>query len=247
MPGVQLDARFGDGLLVELPFPAQRAVVDKLMTSYLNTIRRASQTIYVLDLSGSMEGPRIEALRSALISLASGKSRDGSRGFTSFRDREVVSLLGYSDTPRRPQVFRIPASGSRKALADIRGAARDLEPSGYTATYSALRAAYRLAAKQTAARPGALTTIVLMTDGETNRGATARQFRSYYRDLPPAARAVPTFTVKFGPADPRALSAVSELTGGKLFVVRGNRLAGAFKEIRAYQSRTSHGLLGFGA
>ena len=235
VPGVQLDARFGDGLLVELPFPAQRAVVDKLITSYLNTIRRASQTIYVLDLSGSMEGHRIEALRSALISLAGGQGRAGSRGFTSFRDREAVSLLGYSDTPRRPQVFRIPAGGSRKVLADIRGAARDLEPSGYTATYSALRAAYRLAAKQTAARPGALTTIVLMTDGETNRGATARQFRSYYRDLPPAARAVPTFTVKFGPADPRALSAVSELTGGKLFVVRGNRLAGAFKEIRAYQ------------
>jgi Ca-activated chloride channel homolog len=80
-----------------------------------------------------------------------------------------------------------------------------------------------------------LTTIVLMTDGETNRGLRAAQFRSYYRGLPPAARAVPTFTVKFGPADPKALTAVSELTGGKLFVVRGNRLAGAFKEIRAYQ------------
>ena len=59
-------------LLVELPFPAQRAVVDNLITSYLNTIRRASQTTYVLDLSGSMRGPRIEALRSALISLADG-------------------------------------------------------------------------------------------------------------------------------------------------------------------------------
>ena len=120
-------------------------------------------------------------------------------------------------------------------LADIRGATRDLEPGGYTATYSALQAAYRLAAKQTAARPGALTTIVLMTDGETNRGTTAGRFRSYYRGLPPAARAVPTFTVKFGSADPTALTAVSELTGGKLFVVRGNGLAGAFKEIRAYQ------------
>jgi hypothetical protein len=50
-----------------------------------------------------------------------------------------------------------------------------------------------------------------------------------------AARAVPTFTIKFGSADPMALTAVSELTGGKLFVVRGNGLAGAFKEVRAYQ------------
>jgi Ca-activated chloride channel family protein len=232
VPGVQLDSKFGERLLVELPFPAQRSVADNLITSYLNTIRRASQTIYVLDLSGSMRGSRIEALRSALVSLAGGS---GSRGFTSFRKRETVSLVGYSDTPRRPQVFSIPADGSRKVLADIRGAARDLEPGGNTATYSALRAAYKLAAKQTAARPGAITTIVLMTDGETNRGSSVAQFRRYYRDLRPAARAVPTFTVKFGPADPTALTAVSELTGGKLFVVRGNRLTGAFKEIRAYQ------------
>jgi Ca-activated chloride channel homolog len=132
-------------------------------------------------------------------------------------------------------VFTIPAEGSPKVLGEIRGAARDLEPGGYKATYSALRAAYRLAAKQTTTRPGALTTIVLMTGGETNRGPTAEQFRRYYRGLPPAARAVPTFTVKFGPADPAALTAVSELTGGKLFVVKGYRLAGAFKEIRAYQ------------
>lgn len=117
VPGVQLDARFGDQLLVELPFPAQRAVIDNLITSYLNTIRRASQTIYVLDLSGSMRGPRIEALRSALISLAGGQNRTGSGSFTSFRKRETVSLLGYSDSPRRPDVFSIPAGGSRKVRA----------------------------------------------------------------------------------------------------------------------------------
>jgi Ca-activated chloride channel homolog len=172
-----------------------------------------------------MRGSRIEALRSALIALAGGQSKVGSGGFASFRNRERVSLLGYSDTPQRPQVFSIPANDSSKVLSKIRGAARDLEPGGYTATYSALRAAYRLAARQTTTRPGALTTIVLMTDGETNRGSTAAQFRSDYRDLPPAARAVPTFTVKFGTADPSTLTAVSELTGGKLFVVArpGNR------------------------
>jgi Ca-activated chloride channel homolog len=65
------------------------------------------------------------------------------------------------------------------------------------------------------------------------RGAVSKCIAD--RGLPPAARAVPTFTVKFGSADPTALTAVSELTGGKLFVVRGNGLAGAFEEIRAYQ------------
>jgi Ca-activated chloride channel family protein len=120
-------------------------------------------------------------------------------------------------------------------LADIRGAVRDLGSGGNTATYSALKAAYRLAVKQTAAHPGALTTIVVMTDGETNRGITAAQFRANYRSLPRAARAVPTFTVKFGSADAKSLDAVARLTGGKLIEAENNRLARAFKEIRAYQ------------
>ena len=48
---IQPDPKFGDRVLVELPFPAQRAVLDRLLTSYLNSIRRATQSIYVLDLS----------------------------------------------------------------------------------------------------------------------------------------------------------------------------------------------------
>jgi Ca-activated chloride channel homolog len=130
VPGVTLDGRFSDQLLVELPFPVQRAVVDDLITSYLNSIRRATQTIYVLDLSGSMRGPRIRELRSALISLAGGEGRISSSGFAVFRERERVTLLGYSDGAHRPRMFSIPEDGSGKMLADIRAAARNLQPGG---------------------------------------------------------------------------------------------------------------------
>jgi Ca-activated chloride channel family protein len=235
VPGVKIDARFGDQLLVELPFPGQRAVVDDLITSYLNSIRRATQTIYVLDLSGSMKGRRIEALRTALISLAGGEGKISSSGFAVFRQRETVSLLGYSDRANRPRTFSVPEGGSRRVLADIRSAARDLEVGGNTATYSALEAGYRLAAKQTRSQPGALTSIVLMTDGETNRGASAADFRRFYRGLPPEARAVPTFTVKFGAAGAKPLKALAAMTGGELIEAQGTSLAKAFKEIRAYQ------------
>jgi Ca-activated chloride channel family protein len=234
VPSVKPDRRFSQQMLVELPFPAQWAVADDLISSYLNTIRRASQTIYVLDLSGSMRGSRIKSVRRSLISLAGGQGK-ASSSFAVFRQREKVSLIGYSDTAQQPQVFAIPPGGSRKVLGDIRSAAGDLQPGGNTATYSALKAAYRLAAKQTAERPGALTTIVLMTDGETNRGIKAKQFRTYYRDLPRPVRAVPTFTVKFGFADPKALGAVADLTGGKLIEAKNDHLADAFKEIRGYQ------------
>jgi hypothetical protein len=46
---------------------------------------------------------------------------------------------------------------------------------------------------------------------------------------------VPTFTVKFGPADARPLSDIARLTGGKLFSVEGTKLVTAFRQIRAYQ------------
>jgi Ca-activated chloride channel homolog len=236
-PQVKPDpGKFGKRMLIELPFPARRAVLDRLLTSYLNSIRRSNQSIYVLDLSGSMRGERIEALRNALISLAGGNSDVSSSGYAVFRRRETVTLIGYSDNARSPKVFVIPAERPGRALARIRRAAAGLEaePSN-TATYSALRAAYQLAGRQVRAKPGALTSIVLMTDGVTNRGITEGKFRSFYRQLPRETRSVPTFTVKFGPADADALGKIARMTGGKLFSVEGTRLVTAFRQIRAYQ------------
>jgi Ca-activated chloride channel family protein len=236
-PGVKPDSgKFGKRMLIELPFPARRAVLDRLLTSYLNSIRRSTQSIYVLDLSGSMQGERITALRNALISLAGGSGKVSSSGYAVFRRRETVTLIGYSDSVQSPKAFSIPAEKPGAALARIRRAAAGLkaEPNN-TATYSALRAAYRLADREVRAHPGALTSIVLMTDGETNRGINGAEFRSFYRKLPHQTRSVPTFTVKFGTADAGALGGIARLTGGKLFSVKGTRLVTAFRQIRAYQ------------
>jgi Ca-activated chloride channel family protein len=230
------EKKFGKRMLIELPFPARRAVLDRLITSYLNSTRRQTQSIYVLDLSGSMAGQRIEALQNALISLAGGNGQVSSSGYAVFRRRETVTLIGYNDNVKSPRVFSIPAENPSRELARIRRAAADLDAeTRNTATYTALRAAYRLADRQVRAQPGALTSIVLMTDGETNRGINQGQFRSFYRQLPRETRAVPTFTVKFGPADAEALDQIARLTGGRLFSVEGTRLVTAFRQIRAYQ------------
>ena len=74
-----------------------------------------------------------------------------------------------------------------------------------------------------------------MTDGEQNRGISEADFRRFYTGLSAETRAVPTFTVKFGPADAAALNRIARLTGGKLFSVQDMRLETAFRQIRAYQ------------
>ena len=117
-----------------------------------------------------------------------------------------VTIIGYSSRVRSPKVFTISAKNPDKDLAQIRAAARRLDTdNGNTATYSALREAYRLADRQIASNPGALTSVVLMTDGETNRGIKSAEFSAFYRQLPQATQTVPTFAVKVGPADAETL------------------------------------------
>jgi Ca-activated chloride channel family protein len=236
-PGVKLDqAKFGDQILVELPFPTRRTVLDRLLTSYLNSTRRVTQSIYVLDVSGSMEGERIRALRNALISLAGGDSRVDSSGYEVFRKREKVTPIAYDDKVREPQTITVPPDDAKKGLRRIRAAASRLDTdSGNTATYSALRTAYQLADRRVRDNPGALTSIVLMTDGEDNEGISEGNFRRFYRGLSTETKAVPTFTVKFGPADAAELNRIARLTGGRLFSVEDTRLVTAFRQIRAYQ------------
>ena len=235
--GVKPDpAKFGDTQPIELPFPAQRGVLDRLLTSYLNSTRRATQSIYVLDLSGSMDGEREAALRAALVSLAGGNRNVSSSGYAVFRSREKVTLIGYADDVRRPQAITVPASNPKRGLARIRSAVGRLDAdAGNTATYTALREAYRVADRQIRDNPDALTSIVLMTDGEQNVGISEADFRRFYRGLRTETKTVPTFTVKFGPADADELSRIARLTGGRLFEVQDTRLVTAFRQIRAYQ------------
>jgi Ca-activated chloride channel homolog len=120
-------------------------------------------------------------------------------------------------------------------MAQIRAAARKLD-NGNTATFSALREAHRLADRQIASNPGALiSVVVLMTDGETNRGIKFGEFSAFDRKLPQATQTVPTFAVKVGPADAKAFGQLSGRTGGRMFTATVARLTKPFREIRACQ------------
>ena len=237
-PAVRPDPKkFGDRMLIELPFPSKRAVLDRLLTSYVNSTRQVTQSIYVLDVSGSMEeDDRIEQLRSAMIALAGGQGSVKAGGYTVFRGREKVTLIAYDDEVRDPQTFTLSADKPNIGRARIRTAAGRLETNrGNTATYSALREAYRLADKQVRDNPDAITSIVLMTDGEQNRGIDVGPFRDFYRDLRGPVRAVPTFLVQFGDASRSELNGIAKLTNGRLFSAEDTSLVDAFRTIRAYQ------------
>jgi len=237
VPGVPLESRFGTGTPLELPFPATQQVADRLLAAYFDEYRRPTHAIYVLDVSGSMEGDRLAALQQALTGLTGADDSLAGR-FARFRGREHVTMITFSSavTGTRDFIINDPSPGSAdlKAITDFAGS---LRANGNTAVYTALDAAYTKAAQARKDEPNALTSIVLMTDGESNSGLDAGQFTGRYDARPAGARAVRTFAVVFGEADRGALSAIATHTGGEVFdaTAPGVSLSDVFREIRGYQ------------
>jgi ABC-type Fe3+ transport system, periplasmic component len=248
---VSLAGEFGLQRLHELNPPDQLTVADALIKEFSNTIRRPARTIYVLDLSGSMNTKdardptkldasdppkirRIDALRSALLGLT-GVDTSLAAQSAVFHEREQVILLTFSDTPSDPQRFEIPAGSPDQKLAEIARAVDGMKAGGNAAIYDALAQAYAIAGEPT--QVARYTTIVLFSDGDRTSGRDLAGFRQYYDSLPLAQRQIPVFAVMVGEGNVAELTSLSkQLTNGEFF--DGNRqgsLAKVFQEIRAYQ------------
>ncbi|MFE2105159.1 substrate-binding domain-containing protein [Kitasatospora sp. NPDC059463] len=217
----------------ELPFPGSLAVANQLLASYQNELRRPSRTVYVLDTSGSMTGERLAALKSAMGRLT---GSDDSRGVRRFRDREEVTLISFASKVKSTKTHTVPAgAAAQQELASINADVQALSAEGGTAVYSSLEEAYRVIERQqAAAKDDRFTSIVVMTDGQSNEGASDQDFKTFRAGLSPALRSVRVFPILFGDAAKAQLQGIADLTSGKLFDGTGS-LDGAFEEIRGYQ------------
>jgi Ca-activated chloride channel homolog len=235
VPGVQLDSRFSTQVLIELPFPSSLDVVNKLLYTYLDQIRKPAHAIFVLDTSGSMEGGRIDSLKRALNDLT-GADSSLTGQFASFRQREQVTFLLFNSRVYQQRDFTVKdVSSNSPDLAAIRSYVSSLRASGGTAIYDALESGYGVADVNQQQEPDRYYSIVLMTDGENTAGHNAAHFLSTYQRLPERVRGVKTFTILFGEAKPKELTDIADTTGGRLFDSRSAPLTQVFKEIRGYQ------------
>lgn len=224
-------------LLVELPFTADRAVADALLDAYMNQFRTPIASVFVLDVSGSMnEAGRRQGLVESLHFLAG--SDDSITGrLARLASRERVVMLPFSSTILPVQRFTIPADDAGKAqtFAQIRAYADGLQMEGRTRMYDATLAALTLLADEKAKNPGYLYSVVLFTDGQSNEGRDLAGFQQAYQQLTPAARDIPIFAILYGEGNVKELEEVAKLTRGKTFDARKVRLPTVFREIRAYQ------------
>jgi len=222
-------------VLVELPFPGQPKQIETLLDNFVSAIRNPGSSRYVLDLSGSMTGPRIAGLKDAMLMLASDSQADR---FERFLNREEVGIVTFSSQTAPTQIFPMgsTAEENAKARAAISEFVRPLEPGGGTAIYSSVaQALTELGQERGQSREKRYYTVVLMTDGINNRGMSEKQFRKWYLEQGDAVAGIRVFPILFGEGDLDALTALADLTGGRVFDSRTKSLAAAFKEIRGYQ------------
>jgi Ca-activated chloride channel family protein len=223
--------------LIELPFPGQASLITALLDNFLAEVRIPGSSRYLLDLSGSMQGDRIDALRRAMLMLASGAAVPSER-YARFQNREEVGIIRFSSEPAPTVWFQMgstPEQNSR-TRARITDFVNGLSAGGGTAIYSAVqRAIIELAQERIRAREKRYYTVVLMTDGQSNTGLTRADFYEWYKTRGENIHAIPVFPILFGEGNARELEDLAALTGGRMFDSRSNSLAGVFKEIRGYQ------------
>jgi Ca-activated chloride channel family protein len=235
LPEVSPDSRFTSQLLVELPFPSSLDVINTLLLAYLNDIRIPSHPVFVLDLSGSMEGGRLDGLKKALTNLT-GLDTSVTGQFARFRAREQITIVTFSSAVQDKRTFTINDPDPQGPdMTALRGYVNGLRSGGGTAIYDALEEAYTAAGAARAQDPNRFYSIVLMTDGENNSGRDGNTFLRDYQQFSASTRAIKTFTVLFGEANPQELQRIASASGGTVFDSRTAPLSQVFKEIRGYQ------------
>ena len=235
VPGIPLDSRFPAQTLIELPFPAKLDTINALITAYLDEERKPASAIFVLDVSGSMDGDRLDSLKTAMENLT-GTDTSITGSFSHFHAREQVTIITFSSQVEDDRNFTIDDTDPNGPdMSAIRDYVDGLHTYDGTAIYSGLEQAYADVAKIQAADPNRLYSIVLMTDGENNTGVSSDEFARDYGALPAAVKAVHVYPVLFGDASKDAMTTIATETGGTLFDATTSSLELIFKQIRGYQ------------
>ena len=232
LSSIKLDSRFPTQVLFEAPFPGSLDVVDTLIEQYLDNFTKPSHTVYVLDLSGSMEGERLDMLKQAFHLLTDPNSQ-GVERFARFRSREEVTIITFNDHVLDNRDFTVMNATQPDQLRPISDYVDSLTAGGATAIYDAMDEAYRVADQARTSDPGHFVSVVLMTDGENNSGEDAGSFSSSLQQL--QHHDIPAFPILFGEGNLQELQQIADQTGGKLFNSQQASLASTFEEIRGYQ------------
>lgn len=167
----------------------------------------------VIDRSGSMSGPPLQAAREAAVMLV-----------RRLRMEDVVSVVAYDDEVR---VVAHPATG--EAQLDVAERIRAIGPGGSTNLSGGWLRGRELVAEYR--RKDGVNRVLLLTDGQANRGITQAEALEGLCQIS-AEQGITTTTIGFGPHfDEDLLRAMADAgRGSAYYIERTDQASGVFEE-----------------
>ena len=213
--------------IAPIPTPKQD-VIRRALSLYQTDLRKPSLTVWVLDVSGSMEGEPLAELKEAMRLLLDPKQAE--LNLLQPSPRDVTLVIPFNN--RVVDVYQVDGDAPAALDGLLRKVVR-LRAGGGTDVYAALIRA--IEALDAFDRRGALydylPAIVAMTDGDSE----TENYRNFVDRLraAPFGRDVPIHAIAFGKANEAQLEELTEETVGRLFKPKGD-LAGALRKAKGY-------------
>lgn len=201
-------------------------VIQEALDLYQTTFRKPSLTVYCLDYSGSMQGDREEGLKTAMRQILN--QDEAKKSLLQASPDDVTIVITFSDhvlddwTVKGNQPAELD-----KLWSDINAR----HPEGGTAIFSAVIEGLDHI-KQQPNLDKYFPAVILMTDGESNTGASFDEFKNHLQQLSLGVD-VPVFAILFGEASSNQLDQITQATSGRVFDGKKD-LTRAFREAKGY-------------
>lgn len=205
--------------LKDMKYPS-KAVITKAINLYIDALRKPTHVVFCLDVSGSMQGTGMTDLKDAMNYILDYK--EASKDNLQFSDFDKITIIPFNG-----DVVSISKTYSGSKTEEAINAVNKLRASGSTNIYDSSIAALKTLKNTDSSEY--TKTVILMTDGQSNRGSY-RDLEKYYKNN---NLTIPIYSITFGNARVSELEELAELSNGKVFDGKSG-LKEAFIEVRSY-------------
>ena len=144
----------------------QAEVIEEALVLYQTSLRKPSFTVFLLDVSGSMEGEGLTDLKQAMTGILDQKL--AGRYFLQASGRDVMAVVPFNKQPFSPSIFQgNTPEAMQKALSMVNG----LTAGGGTNIYAPVIQAFKIFGQAGQEINRYLPAVILMTDGQSQDGS----------------------------------------------------------------------------
>jgi len=205
--------------LKDMKYPS-KAVITKAINLYIDALRKPTHVVFCLDVSGSMQGTGMTDLKDAMNYILD--YAEASQDNLQFSGSDKITIIPFNGN-----VVSVSKTYSGSKTEEAIAAINKLRASGSTNIYDSSIAALKTLKNTDSSEY--TKTVILMTDGQSNRGSY-RDLEKYYKNN---NLTIPIYSITFGNARVSELEELAELSNGKVFDGKAG-LKEAFAEVRSY-------------